>query len=182
MQKLKKLLVVIAAAGVMVSLQARAIDQTFNLGTLSPTVKERTDFYSASSVSLPYSFADVFNFTVDANYRTVTGSTVKYAPSGVDARLTNVTNLKFEMFSGSDALGTLLGTEWSLDGSRIDLRAALDPGDFSARISGRADGELGGGFQFSVAAVPEPAEWMLLLSGLVVVAFMARRKTSWVAG
>ncbi|MBI3043020.1 MAG: FxDxF family PEP-CTERM protein [Betaproteobacteria bacterium] len=180
MNLIKNLLVAVAAAGFVGS--AHATDKTFDLGTLSPTVAERTDFYSASGVSLPYSFMDVFNFTVDANYRTLTGSAVKYTPSGFDARLTNISDLKFELFSGSDALGTLLGTDWSLDGSRIDLKAHLDPGDFSARISGTADGELGGGFYFSVAAVPEPAEWMLLLSGLVIVGFMARRKTSWPAG
>jgi hypothetical protein len=41
----------------------------------------------------------------------------------------------------------------------------------------------GGQFTFSVAAHnPEPAEWMLMLCGLVVAGFIARRKIGLAAG
>jgi MYXO-CTERM domain-containing protein len=49
------------------------------------------------------------------------------------------------------------------------------------RISGMV-GPLRGGYEFSVAATPEPAEWMLLLAGLVGLGFIARRKIGLVAG
>lgn len=176
MNLLKKLLVVIASAAAMGS--AQAVDNTFNLGTLSPTLKERTDAF----VLTGYSFADLFNFTVDANYRTVNASSVKYSPSGIGAQLGDVTDLKLELFAGSNAAGTSLGSVTSLDGSLIGLSALLNPGDFSYRVSGKTSGLLGGGLYFSVAAVPEPAEWMMLLCGLLVMTFMARRKTSWVTG
>jgi len=176
MNRLKKLLVVIASAGAMGS--AQAVDTTFNLGTPSPTLKERTDVFAQTG----YSFADLFNFTVDANYRTVNASPVKYSPNGIGAQLGDVTDLKLELFAGSDAAGASLGSVASLDGSLIGLSTLLDPGDFSYRVSGKTSGTLGGGLYFFVAAVPEPAEWMMLLCGLVVMTFMARRKTSLVTG
>lgn len=169
-----------ASAGVMGS--AQAVAPTFNVGALSPTVKSLPDVFSASGASTPNSFRDVLGFAVDANYRTASASTVKYALAGTGARLTHVNDLKLELVSGSNAVGSLPGSEWSLHGARIDLQSAPNPGDVSARISVRAGGEPGGGFRFSIAAVPEPAEWMQLVCGLVVVAFMARRRTYLAAG
>lgn len=44
------------------------------------------------------------------------------------------------------------------------------------------DGKVGDGIQISVATDTEPDGWMLLLCGLTVVAFIARRKTDLVSG
>lgn len=176
MNGVSKLLVLTAFTGVMGS--AQAADKTFDLGTLSTTVLQQTDFYSTTG----YSFEDIFNFTIDANYRTLNSSTVKHTPDGTDANQTHVSNLKLELYAGSDAGGAMLGSVSSLDGGLINLGAFLDPGNFSARVTGKADGQLGGGFRYSVAATPEPAEWMMLLAGLLVMGFIARRKTSVVAG
>ena len=172
MKLLKNLLVVIAATGMAGSGHALA---QVSLGTLDPTVQTRTDLFGAGS------FMDVFNFTVGATNQTVTSSTATLAPDGT-ASLTAVTGLKYDLFSGFSALGTPLSTDILPVGSgQLDLSALLTPGDFSARISGTA-GPVGGGFSFSTAANPEPAEWMMLLAGLVVVGFMARRKTRLMAG
>lgn len=163
--KIKNLLVLIAATGMMGSAQAQ---DTFNLVTLSPTVQTTTDIVGAGS------FADIFNFTVDASHNTVSTNTVQLAPDGT-VSATSITGLKLELFSGFGATGTPL-----LAGS--DLNAELlTQGDFSVKISGTAV-DTGSGIRFSIAANPEPAEWMMLLAGLVVVGFMARRKTSLVAG
>jgi hypothetical protein len=170
MNLFKKLLVVvmIAATGMMGSAQAQ---NTFNLDTLSPTVQTRTDIFGAGS------FADIFNFTVDATHHTVSTSTIQLAPDGTVSS-TSVTGLKLELFSGFNP--PVSGATPLITG--LDLNAELlTPGDFSVRVSGVA-GPAGGGFSFSTAANPEPAEWMLLLAGLVVVGFMARRKASLVAG
>ena len=176
MKVVGKLLVLTAFAAAIGS--AQAVDATFNLGTLSTTVQQKTDFFSTTG----YSFEDIFNFTIDANYRALTSSTVKHAPDGIDANQTHVSNLKVELFGGADASGTLLDSVLSLDGGLINLNRFLDPGNFSARVTGKADGQLGGGFRYSVAATPEPAEWMMLVAGLLVMGFIARRKTSVVAG
>ena len=166
MNLIKNLLIVFVATGTMGSAQAQ---NTFNLGTLSPTVQTQTDIFGAGS------FADIFNFTVDASNHTVSSSTIQLAPDGTVSS-TSITGLKLELFSG---FNPSLGATPLFSG--LDLNAELlTQGDFSARISGTA-GSVGGGFSFSIAANPEPAEWMMLLAGLVVVGFMARRKASLVA-
>jgi len=156
MKLLKEVLVVIAATGAMGSVQAQTPGNIFNLGTLDPSVNVKTDAFISGS------FLDTFNFTVDAVNHIVTGTTVS----------TNVANLQLNLF---DSLGTLLFTG-------LNLNANLTPGDFSARISGDVV-STPGQFTFSVAANPnpEPAEWMLLLFGLLFAGFIARRKIGLVA-
>jgi MYXO-CTERM domain-containing protein len=166
MNLLKNVLVVIAATGAMGSAQAQNV---FNLGTLSPTIQTRTNIYGAGS------FADIYNFTVDASHNSVFSRTLALAADGTPSS-TSVTGLQLELFSGFNAPGTArLFTGLDLDAE------LLTPGEFSARISGMV-GPLRGGYEFSVAATPEPAEWMLLLAGLVGLGFIARRKIGLVAG
>lgn len=174
MNLLEKLVLMFATAGLMVS--APAVGNTYDMGALSPAVRQQADFYAASS------FADLFNFTVGTEYQTMLASAVNYAPDGTTAGATHVTDLTFTLYAGSDATGTVLGEVSSSNGSLIDLSQVLVSGDYSARVAGIADGQLGGGYLVSIAAVPEPAGWMMLLCGLVVVAFIARRKTGLVTG
>ena len=166
MNLLKNALVVIAATAAIGSVQAQ---NTFNLGPLSPTIQTRSNIFGEGS------FADVFNFTIDASYNSVSARTLALAADGTPSS-TSVTGLQLELFSGFNAPGTArLFTGLELDA------AVLTPGEFSARISGMV-GPLRGGYEFSVAATPEPAEWMLLLAGLVGLGFVARRKIGLVAG
>lgn len=167
MNLLKNVLVVIAATAAMGSAHAQNV---FNLGPLSPTIQTRTNIYGEGS------FADIFNFTVDASYNTVSSKTLALAADGTPSA-TSVTGLQLELFSGFNAPGTAkLFTGLDLDA------VLLTPGEFSARISGTVAPLLRGGYEFSIAATPEPAEWMLLLAGLVGLGFVARRKIGLVAG
>jgi hypothetical protein len=168
MNLLKSLLVgiVTVAMGVMGSAQALT-PPDLSLGTLTPTATIRTDFAASG-----YSFADLFTFTLDSTNNIFTGSTTPFAPPGVTG--TSITGLQFVL---KDGMGGVLFTGSSLTDAR------LGSGSFSMLVTGKADGVSGGGFQLSVASHnPEPAEWMMLLTGLVVVGFMARRKTSLVTG
>ncbi len=63
------------------------------------------------------------------------------------------------------------------DGNRIGARAAASVGGVAAPQTVRAD-TTSRGFRFSLAAMPEPTEWMQLLCGLVVAGFIARRRTN----
>jgi MYXO-CTERM domain-containing protein len=166
MNLLKNVLVVIAATAAVGSVQAQNI---FNLEPISPNIQTRSNIYGEGS------FADIFNFTVDATHNTLSASTFGLAGDGTRSS-TSVTGLQFELFSGFNAPGTAkLFTG-------LDLNAEiLTPGEFSAKISGIV-GPLRGGYEFSVAASPEPAEWMLLLAGLVGLGFVARRKLGWTGG
>ena len=152
---LKDVLVVIATTGAMGSVQAQVPGNIFNLGTLTPSVISTTDGFASGS------FLDTFNFTVDSVNHIVNGNTVS----------NNVANLQLALL---DSTGTVLFTG-------LNLHADLTPGNFSARISGDVV-STPGQFTFSVAANPEPAEWMLLLFGLLFAGFIARRKIGLVAG
>jgi hypothetical protein len=157
MKLLKDLLVVIAATGAMGSAQAQIPGNTFDLGTLTPAGTVTTDTFASGS------FLDTFIFTISTTNTMFTGATES----------SNVTNLQFQLL---DSGNTLLF-------SGLNLSADLTPGSYHALISGDvASPGTSGTFSFSTAANPEPAEWMMLLAGLVVVGFMARRKTSLMAG
>lgn len=126
MKSLKKLLIVIASAGMAGS--APALDQ-INLGAHSPAVPRPDNRHHAASVPTPYSLMRVLN-----------------------------------------------------DGAWIDMKSAFKPDGRSARVAQGAGGGADEAISLSAAAVPEPDGWMQLLCGLVVVAFMARRRTNLAAG
>jgi len=166
MKLLKDLLVVIAATGVMGSAQAQT-PPDLNLGILTPTTTIRTDFGVSG-----FTFADLFTFSVGSANHIFTGSTTPFAPPGITG--TSITGLQFVL---KDSTGAVLFTGTSLTDTE------LTPGSFSMLVTGKADGVSGGGFQLAAAAHnPEPAEWVMLLAGLMVVGFIARRKTSLMAG
>jgi hypothetical protein len=69
----------------------------------------------------------------------------------------------------------------AVDGNRIGTRAAANTGGVATPRTGRS-GAAAGGSRSPQLTMPEPAEWMQLLCGLVVAGFIARRRTSLVAG
>jgi len=172
MKLLRKLLLAIASAGVMAGSAIAQID----LGVLSPTVEQRTAFYGSGSGS----FSDTFNFSIGAEHHGFVGIVDSFS-AGNPVGATHVSNLTLTLFAGSNATGPIQGTVTSANGSLIDLSSLLAEGKYSATISGIADGTLGGGYQFSVSASPEPAEWMMLLAGLMLVTLIVRRRTSLIA-
>jgi len=68
------------------------------------------------------------------------------------------------------------GTASSSNGSQITLAMVTVPGRSPLRSSGAAEGRQGAADLISVAAVPEPSGGAMLLCGLAVLAFIARRK------
>jgi len=68
-----------------------------------------------------------------------------------------------------------LGSFAATKGRHYARAGGPTPGGFSARISGDVV-STPGQFTFSVAANSEPAEWMLLLFGLLFAGFIAWRK------
>lgn len=171
MKLLMKLILAMASAVVMAGSAIAAVD----LGTLSPTVEQRTGFYGSGS------FSDVFNFSIGAENHGFVGIADSFAGTN-PAGTTHVSNLTLTLYAGSNATGTIQGSVTSANGSMIDLSGLLAQGSYSAKISGIADGTLGGGYQFAVSANPEAAEWMMLLLGLGLVTFIVRRRSSLIAG
>lgn len=58
------------------------------------------------------------------------------------------------------------------------LEQTLLPGTYSAVVNGFANGSAGGKYAYSIsaAAVPEPAQWLLMSLGLAAAGFMAYRR------
>lgn len=162
MNLLSKLGLVLAAS---VGWIGSAPATTYDLSPLSPTVQQQTALHSEGGT-----FADVYNFTVGAEYQTVFASAV-----GTSADQTSISDLRLAFYSAD---GSLIGEASSSNGSFIDLSGAFLSGSYSVGVSGIANGDLGGEYQFSIAAVPEPGEWAMLLAGLAVLGFIAKRKTN----
>jgi hypothetical protein len=67
----------------------------------------------------------------------------------------------------------------AVDAGRLGARAASGAGGVTAPVAAARVSAAPGGSGFP--AMPEPAEWMQLLCGLVVAGFIARRRTSLLA-
>ena len=109
---------------------------------------------SVPSVSNRNSFADLFSFTVGAqNPLPAAGLVSPVSVAGGDVTLADL------------------------------LRSISDPPATETRAAPvvavvAADGRRDGSGMAWMAAIPEPAPWMLLLCGLVTMGFMARRRLS----
>jgi hypothetical protein len=185
MNLLNKLLLAIAAMAVVSGFAlAKTIDQnSTNPGTASPDV---VDSHPAFSESKPHSFADILDLRVGADHQMVAVAVdaASQAPSASLVQMAGVDDESVLALSDRpDAAGSVFAAVSSSDGKVIELPTVLlVPDAHAGRAHGPTDRQqMDGGFLFSVAAIPEPADWMTLLCGFVVVAFMARRKTSAVA-
>ena len=67
--------------------------------------------------------------------------------------------------------GGLIGGAWT------ELRLAFDPGDGFARTVRQAGTAPRKGTPSAAVAAREPSEWLQLVCGLAIVAFIARRRT-----
>ena len=104
--------------------------------------------------------------------QTFVASAVGFATQGTSVGAAHAANLQLP--SGVN------GTASFLNDSQIALSMVPAPGGSggsSLRSSGTPDAQQGGGYLVSVAAEPEPSGGAMLLCGLAVLAFIARRKT-----
>ena len=99
-------------------------------------------------------------------------SAVAYAPQGTSAGLAHAGNLQLP----SGVNGAALPASYS----QI-AHPSMVPVSGGSSIRSGADKQQGGGYLVSVAAVPEPSGGAMVLCGLAVLVFIARRKTRPVA-
>lgn len=120
------------------------------------------------------SFLEIFNFTISGS-SSLGSSLTSTLKLGHDLDITS-----FGLYSGTTQLaaGTKNSTgsleSWTLD--------ALMPasGSYSMRVGGTVIGKLNVSFVGDgyVTAVPEPEAWSMLIGGLGLVGFLARRRKS----
>lgn len=171
MNLLINLLVVVTTTGAIGSVRA---DQAHSAATQVPA---HPGSHFASDVSVSYSFADAVNLPAGVEHRRVTRESFGRAPDVTSIDLADVANSVPTPVAGANAGGSLLGAVSILNDTIDDLSAGVVPGDFSAARS-RASGPAAGAKSlFSIAEIPDPTDWMTLLCGVAVVAFMARRKS-----
>ena len=176
MKLLNKLLCAIAVLTVISgSALAKTAEQDSNSGTLW---RDFADSYSLFSESSLHSFADVLDFGIGAEDKrtaTVVVDAAGRAPAESPAQSAGIYDLLLALSDEPEATGAVVSAD---PFPVIDLPALVVPSAHAARLPGMSGRQTGDGFLFSVAAIPRPGGWMTLLCGFVVVAFMARRKTS----
>ena len=168
MNLLSRLLLTMAAIVVVSgSALAKTGDQNSKPGTPLPGGSES---YHAFGESRPRTFADFLDLGVGADYQRVTVAASRTPPVDVDD------DLLLALAERADATGSVFGADSFSDDPVIDLPTV--PAAPAGRLLAAKDRQMGDGYLFSVAAIPEPADWMALLCGFVVVAFIARRKSN----
>ena len=146
----------------------------FDIGTLGTTPWINIDH--AGGVLKPGSFLDTYNFTI-GSLTHIAANTVSATLGFGGAPLLNITDLKYQLIDSANH--TIWDSSFggaSVLGSPLALDGTFASGNYHFQISGIADGSSGGAYIFSVAAVPEPETWMMLLLGLGVAGIMARRR------
>ena len=120
-------------------------------------------------------FADHFNFSVTgapANFDAIVSSISRAASTGLD-----ITGLS--LYSSTN---TLISTGTSLQSGAIDVWTLtsdnLAAGDYYVQVSGTMVSQTSGSFggAVSLAPVPEPETYGMMLGGLGILGFLARRR------
>ena len=171
MNTLKNLLAVVAAMGVLGSARAEMAVQVPNPGAPGPAA---AGSYLEAGVSFQYSFAEIVNL------RDGTGGTRLGGGIGIGAVPVQAAHSEPVQPLDANAAGSLLAAFSSLNDDMDDLSAVVVPEQVATPPSATV-WNTGNGFLFSTAEIPEPGDWMTLLCGVVVVAFMARRKSGLLA-
>jgi hypothetical protein len=149
---------------------------TYNLGTVS--IGAPLSFNAAVTSSGP--FSDIFTFTLPAGL-SAGFSLLNFPVSGLfNTVLTSASlfsNADNVLFSSDDTL--VRGALTTPTGISV-ANGPTAAGTYYLNVSGIATGSQGGLYNgaISVAAVPEPETYAMLLAGLGVMGFIARRRNN----
>lgn len=152
--------------------QVQASDFTTNLGVLplTPSIASGTITHMDN-----VAFNDIFNFSMPASGLSALLADFQIAYNA--ANLYDINGLTANLYNGSNASGSWIA---SLAGSGTDLvndSFGLNAGgSYSIRVSGTPIGSAGGMYAYAfTSTVPEAKTYAMMLAGLALVGFMARR-------
>lgn len=151
----------------LVGMSAVAQAATFSIGALPVAPL----FYSNTTSVVAGGFTDIYNFVFPTQGATASGSAVSINISPILV----IDNINVSIF---DTANTLVAAG-PIGSSSVLFDVALIPGaSYYYSVTGTAIGQAGGTYSFlaSAAPIPEPETYALMLAGLAVVGFMARRR------
>lgn len=173
-----KLLAAASALSVSSAFAAPAITE-LNLGPLTSGVPVGGLF------SKPVGeFLDLFNFTV--TQPSVGVAAVLSVP--LDIPLVAGTEFNIDFFAPSlglggiallDATGSTILVSDTNSSDGLNLSGSIAAGDYKFAVLGNANGTLGGtyvGYLQTLAAVPEPETYAMLMAGLLAIGAVSRRR------
>ncbi len=174
------------AAGLVAAIQP-ALAGTANLGALS--VPSTTTIADSTLASLSGStFTDDFIFSLaDPASGAAVASTydLVFSPTANTFTSQQLGNFAIALYQGTSSTGTLVGSTWQTSNVASNLPSNLTFADLAAnttydlQITGSVAAQsTAAGFAgaLSVAAIPEPGTSSLMLSGLLAVTAVARRR------
>ena len=129
-----------------------------------------------SGISASYSFAEMVNLSDAGETLRPASDGTGLVRAGTFAELSNVAESMPKRLAGANATTSLLGELSAMNGAFGDLSAIAVADELFASRSGASRSPSDARFLFASVDMPEPTVWMTLLCGVVVVAFMARRK------
>ena len=153
--------------GLAAASSAQAI--TYNAGTLSTTPYINT-------ATVVGAFSDRYDFTVAA-LPSVAGASVA-ANLDLGSLSLHISGLTLGLYTTGDLM---LGSDMVTGPAdiQVNLNSTLAAGNYYFKVQGTGDGVATGAgiYTFTAAAVPEAETYAMMLAGLGLVGFMARRRT-----
>lgn len=162
MMKLKS----IAATALLGGLSIAATANTYNLGTLDSTGFDSAGLFSAKYAANTV-LSDDWNFTIGAH------SSVSFSALQTFAVAAGAINSFAGVLVGHTGLTSTTGTH----DTTLNWFGQLGSGDYTVHITGivQKNNTVYGG-TVSASPAPEPETYAMLLAGLGVVGFLARRR------